>query len=212
MDWLGATYTFDRPESFWLELQDFLDLDGSASLEAIDYALRSFLVFAAHFYDDHLQQEGDLQRFLSVLLQSKVLQDHPARVLDRVIDIVLTEEDPALLYLCLVILETRAKQQQHILRLLKQPRLPSVPSSSQSPPQATSVMLVLIGVVEKYGKDAIGTHPDKEAKLAARERLGLAAAKMLYEICRVSKLSQQDLCPSYVLPQAAPDICRSPLS
>jgi hypothetical protein len=192
MDLLGLTYTIETEDQFFGELRDFLSLDELASLETIDYALRSFLVFAAHFYDEYLQQEHALDYLLSILLNSKLFADHPQRILDRLIEAVLTEQDPSLLFLCLVILENRGKQQPHVFRLLKQPRVPAFASSSQAP--ATSVMLVLIAVVEKYGRDALGTHPDKEAKLAARERLGLEAAKMLYEICRVSKLSQQDLC------------------
>lgn len=55
----------------------------------------------------------------------------------------------------------------------------------------------MLEIIERYGKDSIGAS-DQNVPHPAHERLGLEATKVLYDVCRVSRLEMEELCRHYV--------------
>lgn len=93
------------------ELETFTHIDVDASLQDLDYALRSYLAFAARFYgnrvvpfvtdtsplklvslrtDAYLKQEADLDHCIHQLLHSDLFQNYADRSTDGVIELAAT--------------------------------------------------------------------------------------------------------------------------
>ncbi|GAA99104.1 uncharacterized protein L969DRAFT_49264 [Mixia osmundae IAM 14324] len=195
----GATYFLDTAEQFYSELEDMLTVPRDTHLGELDYALRHYLSFCSHYYHDYLQSDESLERAADVLADSSLVQGHRDRVVDGLIDFVIKTRSATGLHIALVSLHLLAAQAPHIYRMVHQARYP--PSNPSRPTQQigpnTPLTTNLCDILLRYGHayvddaypDAKGATSPDERDRSANDKICIEAAGLLYEACRVHKLS-----------------------
>ncbi|KAF9078354.1 hypothetical protein BDP27DRAFT_1412355 [Rhodocollybia butyracea] len=174
-DDLGIVYLVDNAQQFWSELEDILTIPkhNIPTLEHLDLTLRRSLGLCAAYHQQYLQSPLQLDHACAMLLDSELFQFHSERMNDIVTSEAESNSNPHFQFIALHILLSfgRRKPDFFRTRLRWKPLLP---------PLMDNVLLEL-DVEETYFHEAI------EAKLR-----GLSV-RLLYEMCRVQKMSLQDL-------------------
>ncbi|KAM0790136.1 hypothetical protein ACM66B_005459 [Microbotryomycetes sp. NB124-2] len=205
---LGAEYTFTSATQFWSELEDVVAVSPLASLNELDFALRSYLDMISTYMDEYLSDPVELEHALFALLESNLFTSHGDRMTSNTIALITpTISSSKLIIVLLLILH------------LGQTNPMSVYSHRTLAAGGTKVFRLMrkkwdkvVPVLMKWVWDAAvvrdapmpgyaGTEEEAQRLVEHivmpaegwEERVGTAATAVLYEVCRVQKLSQEEL-------------------
>ena len=186
-----VTYHLESSEQLFDELHDICSLDPTtSSLQELDYAAKQYLDFSAHFYSQYLCQDEhaeDFARCLCLFLDSALLQHHSDRIVNLLIDEfreagdTRDAETSAKMLICLSMLAIRSNEHQHTLKLLRSTNL-----SGKTGRSALQAMLSQV-----YSFEPIELRSEQHD--SARQKLELLCIRMLYDVCRVSRLEMDEL-------------------
>ncbi|KAG1737559.1 uncharacterized protein EDB91DRAFT_1140617 [Suillus paluster] len=194
-DDFGIVYLIENAQQFWSELDDVLRVpsDGSATLSMLDTALRRFVSLCASYHEQFLQSPMQLEHACSLLLDSELFAFHSERMCELAIEDVESKTDPHSQLILYSVLLFHGRRQSNFIRSHKhwQPLIPLLMDHVlvEINPDTEDVYLGAPSISSGSGSRSsivIG-HIPIEAMLRS---LGV---RLLYEVCRVQKMSVQDL-------------------
>ncbi|GJE96647.1 DUF2013 domain-containing protein [Phanerochaete sordida] len=176
----GIVYIIENAQQFWSELEDMLHLPSDMTLDQLDAALRRFISFCGCYHEQYLQTPLQLEHACDLLLSSELFTFHSARMCDLLLDDAQTSTDPHTQLVLYNILLVYGRRNASFLRSTKrwQPIIPLL---------MDHVRLDLDLGLDDGGVSTRGLAVPVEAKLQ------LLSVRLLYEVCRVQKLSMADL-------------------
>ncbi|KAL8287609.1 hypothetical protein RQP46_003467 [Phenoliferia psychrophenolica] len=203
----GAHYIFETPEQFWAELLEIISLSPSSTLDELDYALRNYVAFASTYMDQFLTAPGQLDHALFALLESPLFTSHDDRMIANLIACITPGAPRSTLFITLMLLlhlglTNPLGSSSEITHALPGGLNASAKVFKALRRQWTAVVPVLMHCVENAGVVyAAGQgQPDQDVVNVRampsdgwEERVGTAATVVLYEVCRVQRLSPEEL-------------------
>ncbi|OAX33796.1 hypothetical protein K503DRAFT_775213 [Rhizopogon vinicolor AM-OR11-026] len=192
-DDFGIVYLIENAQQFWSELDDVLRVpsDGSATLSMLDTALRRFVSLCASYHERFLQSSMQLEHACGLLLDSELFAFHSERMCELAIEDVKSKTDPHSQLILYSILLFYGRRQSDFLRSHKrwQPLIPLLMDHILVEIDTEDVYLGAPSISSGSGSRSsiVVGHIPIEAKLRS---LGV---RLLYEVCRVQKLSLPDL-------------------
>ncbi|KAG0703554.1 hypothetical protein DFH29DRAFT_916023 [Suillus ampliporus] len=194
-DDFGIVYLIENAQQFWSELDDVLRVpsDGSATLSMLDTALRRFVSLCASYHEQFLQSPMQLEHACSLLLDSELFAFHSERMCELAIQDVESKTDPHSQLILYNILLFHGRRQSNFIRSHKhwQPLIPLLMDHVlvEINTDTEDVYLGAPSISSGSGSRSsiVVGHIPIEAKLKS---LGV---RLLYEVCRVQKMSLQDL-------------------
>ncbi|KAG5728408.1 hypothetical protein E4T56_gene18959 [Termitomyces sp. T112] len=188
-DDLGITYLVENPQQFWSELEDMLNFGQNdiPTLSLLDSTLRRSLALCAAYHEQYLQSPLQLEHACELLMDSELFQFHSERMCEILIRDLQSRTDPHAQFIFYHVLLCYGRRKTDFFRSHKrwQPLLPLLMDHIlvEIDPDIEDAYF---GVTGSSGRLAHVPIPI-EAKLRG---LGV---QLLYEVCRVQKLSVQDL-------------------
>ncbi|KLO18938.1 hypothetical protein SCHPADRAFT_844224 [Schizopora paradoxa] len=187
MDVFGITYIIDNAQQFWSELDEILHLPDDANLQQLDATLLRFVHFCATYHEQYLQTPVQLEHACTLLLQSELFEFHSERMRELLLKDAERSTDPhaqLILYNVLLLygrnhpsfLRSQKKWQPILMPLIDHVALDFDPD-----------------VEEGYTGSVSSAGWSKTMVVPIEARLRLLAVGILYEVCRVQKLSMQEL-------------------
>ncbi|GAA5999166.1 Ldb17p [Rhodotorula paludigena] len=205
-------YHFSRPDQFWQELEDLLAVPPDSTLEQLDYALRNYIAFASTFMDQFLAAPGELDHALLALLSSPLFTSHVDRMIQNIISSIShPAASSSTLFISLMLVLHLGEGANPLTQagVWADPRKPGAGVTVGSSKvfrlmrrrwkEVVPVLMKWVwdaGVVKEHHEADGSGAADKEVLMPAEgweERVGTAATAVLYEMCRVQKLSQEEL-------------------
>lgn len=194
-DDFGIVYLIENAQQFWSELDDVLRVpsDGSATLSMLDTALRRFMSLCASYHEQFLQSPMQLEHACNLLLDSELFVFHSERMCELVIEDVKSKTDPHSQLILYSVLLFHGRRQSNFIRSHKhwQPLIPLLMDHVlvEINLDTEDVYLGASSISNGSGSRSslVVGHIPIEAKLRG---LGV---RLLYEVCRVQKLSLHDL-------------------
>ncbi|KAJ3914733.1 hypothetical protein F5877DRAFT_49932 [Lentinula edodes] len=193
-DDLGIVYLVDNAQQFWSELEDILVIPKEAipTLEQLDLTLKRSLSLCAAYHEQYLQSPFQLEHACNMLLDTELFVFHSERMCDIVTSEAQSNTNPHFQFICFHVLLSFGRRRSDFFRSHKrwQPLLPVLMDhilvEIDSDVEDTYFGLSA-GVGSGSGYGGANVPVPIEAKLRS---LGV---RLLYEMCRVQKLSIQDL-------------------
>ncbi|KAG2095686.1 uncharacterized protein F5147DRAFT_717800 [Suillus discolor] len=194
-DDFGIVYLIENAQQFWSELDDVLRVpsDGSATLSMLDTALRRFVSLCASYHEQFLQSPMQLEHACNLLLDSELFVFHSERMCELVIEDVKSKTNPHSQLILYSVLLFHGRRQSNFIRSHKhwQPLIPLLMDHVlvEINLDTEDVYLGASSISSGSGSRSslVVGHIPIEAKLRG---LGV---RLLYEVCRVQKLSLYDL-------------------
>lgn len=194
-DDFGIVYLIENAQQFWSELDDVLRVpsDGSATLSMLDTALRRFVSLCASYHEQFLQSPMQLEHACNLLLDSELFVFHSERMCELAIEDVESKTDPHSQLILYSVLLFHGRRQSNFIRSHKhwQPLIPLLMDHVlvEINLDTEDVYLGAPSISSGSGSRSsmVVSHIPIEAKLRS---LGV---RLLYEVCRVQKLSLHDL-------------------
>jgi len=187
MDVFGITYIIDNAQQFWSELEEILNLPDDANLQQLDATLLRFIHFCATYHEQYLQTPIQLEHACNLLLQSELFAFHSERMREILLKDAERSTDPHAQLILYKVLLLYGRQHPSFLRSQKKwhPILT---------PLIDHVALDFDPDVEEdYTGSVSSAGWSKTLVVPIEARLRLLAVGILYEVCRVQKLSMQEL-------------------
>ncbi|GAA5823008.1 hypothetical protein JCM3770_005377 [Rhodotorula araucariae] len=202
---------FSSADQFWAELDDLISVPPDSSLEELDYALRNYIAFASSFMGQFLATPGSLDSALLALLSSPLFTSHVDRMVGNILSSITDPNASAstlFIALMLVLHLGEGANPLTTAGVWADPRKPGAGVTVGSSKvyrfmrrrwgQVVPVLMKWVwdaGVVHERKE---GTDERGEAHVAMpadgwEDRVGTAATAVLYELCRVQKLSPEEL-------------------
>ncbi|KAK4050956.1 pre-rRNA processing [Microbotryomycetes sp. JL201] len=205
---LGAEYTFTSATQFWSELEDVVAVSPLASLDELDFALRSYVDMISAYMDEYLSDPVDLDHALYALLESNLFTSHGDRMMSNTIALI-TPTIPSSKLIVVLMLILHLGQTNPLSSYAHKP-------VSVGGPKVFRLMRKrwsdVVPILMKWAWDAAvvrdapmpgyaGTAEEAQRVVEHNvmpaegweERVGTAATAVLYEVCRVQKLSPDEL-------------------
>ncbi|KAG1872950.1 hypothetical protein DFJ58DRAFT_406806 [Suillus subalutaceus] len=194
-DDFGIVYLIENAQQFWSELDDVLRVpsDGSATLSMLDTALRRFVSLCASYHEQFLQSPMQLEHACSLLLDSELFVFHSERMCELAIEDVESKTDPHSQLILYSVLLFHGRRQSNFIRSHKhwQPLIPLLMDHVlvEINLDTEDVYLGAPSISSSSGSRSsmVVGHIPIEAKLRS------LSLRLLYEVCRVQKLSLHDL-------------------
>ncbi|KIK95658.1 hypothetical protein PAXRUDRAFT_826793 [Paxillus rubicundulus Ve08.2h10] len=193
-DDFGIIYFIESPQQFWSELDDVLRLpsDDSATLSMLDTAFRRFVSLCASYHEQYLQSPLQLEHACQLLLDSELFAFHSERMCELAIDEVQSKTDPHGQFILYSTLLFWGRRQPAFLRNHKcwQPLIPLLMDHIlvEIDPGAEDIYLGAGSSTSGGSRSSIVMVP-----IAIEAKLRSLGVRLLYEVCRVQKLSEVDL-------------------
>ncbi|KAG9308274.1 hypothetical protein JVU11DRAFT_12037 [Chiua virens] len=193
-DEFGITYFIENAQQFWSELDDILRFSGgSATLSMLDSALRRFVSLCASYHEHYLQSPLQLEHACQLLLDSELFSFHSERMCELAIEDVQSKTDPHGQFVLYSVLLFWGRRQSSFLRSHKrwQPLIPLLMDHIlvEIDPDADDFYIGLNAPSNGAGSRASVVM----GPIAIEGKLRALSVRLLYEVCRVQKLSEQDL-------------------
>ncbi|KAI0293024.1 hypothetical protein B0F90DRAFT_1811865 [Multifurca ochricompacta] len=188
MDGFGIVYLFENAQQFWSELEDILKVPGNASLSLLDATLKRSIAFCASYHEQYLQSPLQLEHACEFILESELFTFHSERMCEILSDEANT--DPHIQFMLYSILLYYGRCNPNFLRSLKrwQPLVPLL------------IDHILVDadsdIEETFSASVSISGPStgwKGLAIPIEARLRSLSVRLLYEVCRSSKLSIGDL-------------------
>jgi len=189
MDVFGIVYIIENAQQFWSELEDILHIPDGLTLDRLDATLRRFISFCAAYHEQYLQSPLQMEHACDLLLGSELFAFHSERMSEILTEDTREATDPHLLLILYSILLAYGQHNQVFLRSQKrwQPLIPLLMDN----------VLVDIDpdVEDTYLGSTSGSSSGSQRAIAVpiEARLRSLSVRLLYEVCRVQKLSLEDL-------------------
>ncbi|BGP41898.1 pre-rRNA processing [Rhodotorula kratochvilovae] len=202
---------FSSPDQFWAELDGLISVPPDSSLDDLDYALRNYIAFASSFMDQFLAAPGSLDSALLALLSSPLFTSHVDRMIGNIISSITdphASSSTLFIALMLVLHLGEGANPLTTAGVWADPRKPGAGVTVGSSKvfrfmrrRWSEVVPVLMkwvweaGVVQEQ-KESLDERGEAHAAMPAdgwEDRVGTAATAVLYELCRVQKLSPEEL-------------------
>ncbi|KAG5634376.1 hypothetical protein H0H81_002180 [Sphagnurus paluster] len=192
-DEMGIVYLVENAQQFWSELEDMLHFgkDDIPTLSLLDSTLRRFLALCAAYHGTCLVDCPDqwkliLEHACELVLDSELFQFHSERMCEIIVDDIQSRTDPHAQLIFYNVLLCYGRRRPDFFRSQKrwQPLLPLIMDH----------ILVEIDpdLEDTYFGLASGSNL-ANVPVAIEAKLRGLGVRLLYEVCRVQKLSVQDL-------------------
>ncbi|KAF9463233.1 hypothetical protein BDZ94DRAFT_1259432 [Collybia nuda] len=189
-DDLGIVYLVENAQQFWSELEDILNFgtDGVQTLSLMDSTLRRFLALCAAYHEQYLQSPLQLQHACELILDSELFEFHSERMCEIIVDDIQQTTDPHAQLISYHVLLCYGQRRSDFFRSHKrwQPLLPLL---------MDHILVEIDPDVEDtyFGTTGGSTGGSGTVPVPIEAKLRSLGVKLLYEVCRVQKLSVQDL-------------------
>ncbi|KZT26183.1 hypothetical protein NEOLEDRAFT_1132760 [Neolentinus lepideus HHB14362 ss-1] len=186
MDVFGVTYLIENAQQFWSELEDILRIPHDVTLSQLDATLRRYIQLAAAYHEQYLQSPLQMEHACQLLLESELFKFHSERMCELLLDDTQSHTDPHCQFILYNILLVYGRRNSSFLRSHKrwQPLIP----------------LFMDHILIDIDPDVEDTYSGNSAPSGSRSlvipievKLRSMSVRLLYEVCRVQKLSVQDL-------------------
>ncbi|TFY72553.1 hypothetical protein EVG20_g431 [Dentipellis fragilis] len=188
MDDFGVVYLIDNAQQFWSELDEILHIPLNATLSKLDSSLKRFVSFCASYHEQFLQSPLQLEYACDLLLDSELFTFHSERMCEIMTDEGGSNTDPHQQLILYNILLQYGRRNSAFLRTYKrwQPLVPLLMDH----------VLVDIDpdIDDVYSGSSTGPSTGwKGMSIPIEAMLRSLSVRLLYEVCRASKLSVQEL-------------------
>ncbi|KAF5384348.1 hypothetical protein D9615_003171 [Tricholomella constricta] len=189
-DELGITYLVENAQQFWSELEDMLNFgkDDIPTLSLLDSTLRRFLALCAAYHEQYLQSPLQLQHACELILDSELFEFHSERMCEILVDDLQSRTDPHTQLIFYHVLLCYGRRRPDFFRSHKrwQPLLPLIMDH------------ILVDIDPDVEDTYFGVAGGSNGTLAnvpvpIEAKLRSLGMRLLYEVCRVQKLSVHDL-------------------
>ncbi|KAG6898079.1 hypothetical protein C0992_005999 [Termitomyces sp. T32_za158] len=188
-DDLGITYLVENAQQFWSELEDMLHFNQNdiPTLAHLDSTLRRSLALCAAYHEQYLQSPLQLEHACGLLMDSELFRFHSERMCEILVSDLQSQTNPHAQFIFYHVLLCHGRRKTDFFRSHKrwQPLLPLLIDHIlvEIDPDVEDAYFGVTGASDRLTHVPIPI----EAKLRG---LGI---QLLYEVCRVQKLSVQDL-------------------
>ncbi|KAF6751153.1 hypothetical protein DFP72DRAFT_1012787 [Ephemerocybe angulata] len=190
-DDLGIVYVIETAQQFWSELEDALSTLGNdgPTLDQLDSTLKRFLTLCATYHEQYLQSPLQLEHAISMVLDSELFQFHSSRMCDIMVDDARKATDPHLLFIHFNTLYFHGHRRADAFRNHKrwQPIMPLLMDHILVEIDPDVEDTFFGGAGNRHSVVHVSVPVPIEVKLRS------LSVKLLYEVCKVQKLSAQDL-------------------
>ncbi|KAH9986274.1 hypothetical protein BJV77DRAFT_951196 [Russula vinacea] len=190
MDGFGIVYLIENAQEFWSELEDILKIPGNASLTLLDATLKRSLTFCASYHEQYLQSPLQLEHACDMILDSELFAFHSERMCEILTDEAAGNTDPHAQFMLYSVLLFHGRRSPSFLRSHKR-------WQSLTPLLMDYVLMVLDPDVEDTFSGLVTTSGPstgwKGSAIPIEARLRSLSVRLLYEVCRSSKMSIGDL-------------------
>ncbi|EGO01185.1 hypothetical protein SERLA73DRAFT_105792 [Serpula lacrymans var. lacrymans S7.3] len=194
-DEFGIVYLIENAQQFWSELEDILRIPGgnTATLSMLDASLRRFISLCASYHEQFLQSPLQLEHACELLLDSDLFTFHSERMCELLVDDVQSNTDPHFQLITFTVLLYFGRRKSSFLRSQKrwQPLVPLL---------MDHVLVDIDSDIEDVylGTGSVSGGGSSRSSMlvtpiAIEAKLRSLGVRLLYEVCRVQKLSVQDL-------------------
>ncbi|KAI0036976.1 hypothetical protein K488DRAFT_39762 [Vararia minispora EC-137] len=175
-------YHIANAQQFWSELDDTLYIPNNASLSILDAILKRFIRLCATHHEQYLQSPMQLEHAINLLLDSELFSFHSERMCEILSDEARTTTDPHRQLITYNVLLHYGRRNVAFFRSYKrwQPIFP----------------LLMDHVLVDLPSDLdLSSDSDYHSHLAEpiEAKLRALSVRLLYEVCRTSKLSLHEL-------------------
>ncbi|PIL30535.1 hypothetical protein GSI_07235 [Ganoderma sinense ZZ0214-1] len=189
MDVFGIVYIIENAPQFWSELEEILHIPDDTTLSKLDATLRRCISFCAAYHEQYLQSPLQLEHACSMILASELFSFHSERMCELMVGDAKTNTDPHYEMMLYNVMLAYGRRSAVFLRSQKrwQPLLPLLMDHVRNDldPEVDDAYY---GVASGSTISATrGVAVPIEAKLRS------LSVRLLYEVCRMQKLSLQDL-------------------
>ncbi|KZT64976.1 hypothetical protein DAEQUDRAFT_731946 [Daedalea quercina L-15889] len=187
-DVFGVVYIIENAQQFWSELEDMLNISDGLTLERLDATLRRFVSFCAAYHEQYLQSPLQMEHACDLLIASELFQFHSQRMTKIICDDTQKATDPHEQLILYGILLAYGRRKDSFLRDQKrwQPLLPLL---------MDNVLVDVDPDVEDTfsGTTSGGSGYQRAVAVPIEAKLRTQSVRLLYEVCRVRKMTLQDL-------------------
>ncbi|KAI0788074.1 hypothetical protein C8Q74DRAFT_1196509 [Fomes fomentarius] len=189
MDVFGIVYIIENAQQFWSELEDMLHFPDDITLDKLDGTLRRYVSFCAAYHEQYLQSPLQLEHACDMVLRSELFSFHSERMCDLLVSDAQSNTDPHYEMILYSLMLSYGRRNASFLRSQKrwQTLLPLL---------MDHVRLDVDPEVDDgfYGS-ASGSVPGTSRPIAVpiEAKLRSLSVRLLYEVCRVQKMTLQDL-------------------
>ncbi|CAL1710236.1 unnamed protein product [Somion occarium] len=191
MDVFGAVYIIENAQQFWSELEEILhNIPPDCTLSRLDSTLRSFISLCSSYHEQYLQSPLQLEHSCDLLLASELFTFHSERMCELLLHDAQRTTDPHSQLILYNILLSFGRRNSTFLRSHKrwEPVLPLLMDhiTLEIDPDVDDTFI---------GGSTSGSSSGAYRGLAVpiEVKLRSLSIRLLYEVCRVQKLSLHDL-------------------
>ncbi|KAI1784041.1 hypothetical protein LXA43DRAFT_249225 [Ganoderma leucocontextum] len=188
-DVFGIVYIIENAPQFWSELEEMLHIPDDITLSKLDATLRRCISFCAAYHEQYLQSPLQLEHACSMILASELFSFHSERMCELMVGDAKTNTDPHYEMILYNVMLAYGRRSAAFLRSQKrwQPLLPLLMDHVRNDLDP-DIDDGYYGVASGPSASATrGVAVPIEAKLRS------LSVRLLYEVCRVQKMSLQDL-------------------
>ncbi|KAG9226907.1 hypothetical protein CCMSSC00406_0003420 [Pleurotus cornucopiae] len=183
-DEFGIVYLVENAQQFWSELEDLLNFpkDEIPTLSLLDSTLKRYLALCAAYHEQYLQSPLQLEHACQLLLDSELFAFHSERMCEILVEDTRSSTDPHAQFVFFNVLLAFGRRRADFFRSHKrwQPLVP----------------LLMDHVLVEIDPDTEDTYTGSQQTpmvVPIEAKLRSLSVRLLYEVCRVQKLSVQDL-------------------
>ncbi|KAI8996664.1 hypothetical protein BD414DRAFT_478703 [Trametes punicea] len=189
MDLFGIVYIIETAQQFWSELEDILHIPEDPTLSKLDGTLRRYLSFCAAYHEQYLQTPLQLDHACDILLNSELFTFHNERMSELLAEDAQNTTDPHYEMILYSVMLAYGRRNHSFLRSQKrwQPLLPLLMDHVRwdvDPGMDEGHYGTVSGPRSSAGRGHV---------MPIEAKLRVLSVKLLYEVCRVQKMSLQDL-------------------
>ncbi|KAN0125273.1 Protein of unknown function (DUF2013) domain containing protein [Lactarius tabidus] len=190
MDGFGIVYLIDNAQQFWSELEDILKIPVNASLSLLDATLKRSISFSASYHEQYLQSPLQLEHACNLIFDSELFAFHSERMCEILTDEAAANTDPHTQFILFSILLLYGRRNPGFLRSCKR-------WESLFPLFMDHVLVDIDPDIEDTFSGSTSTSGPstgwKGIVIPIEARLRSLSVRLLYEVCRSSKLSIAEL-------------------
>lgn len=189
-DEFGIVYFIQNAQQFWSELDDLLRVPAEVTLSLLDTTLRRFTSLCASYHEQYLQSPLQLEHACQRLLGSELFTFHSERMCELIIEDAQSKTDPHVQLILYSILFYYGRRHTSFLRSSKRwkPVIPLLMDHVLVEIDPETEFMNLVPSSASGSRQSIFMGP-----VTIEAKLRCLSVRLLYEVCRVQKLSVQDL-------------------